>query len=633
MKEAGQIVSMENGAGALMVREDGSAVWVAREDGTRFAFGRVGLQEDGPIENGLCWHRIDRLIGEQYACRFHGQAVGPDRVRWQVLDEDGVARGAFSAHYALNPEGLDVILDEVDESLPSLCFPTPVASASLVLPCGTGEWLREPLPNFCRRIHRFYGHDLRMRWFGGIVDEATGRGWVAIMHRGHADAGVMHAGCATAPVWLKSLGQWRGQRIVRYVFTRDGYVGMAAAFRQWAMDNGLFVSLADKTETRPHLANLIGGRKISILLSKPHYRATYENQWQPVPDWAASEPDGPYVATTFNQAREILEDAHKAGWYRGLAQLPGWSHGGWDDQFPDAWPPEPALGSVADFEALVRMPDPVVPGLLDNYADIYRQSPSYPHGILLRADGTRLRGGIWSGGQCQLLDYGQVMNKMKQNVAHYLAHGVRAVYLDTNNAVQLYENHDPDHRMTRAEDEAHRTAMLGYLAHQGLITGSEVGCDFGVPVVDWAPNPSRHTTGVSVPLWALVFHDAHLGFSAALGLDPHDARPPQPDDMSRFQRGMLALLVNGLHLTHIRVTAVNWSRIRPMVGACSEFDAWMQRIGGEAMVDHAFLDDDRTVERSTYASGAHVTVNFGERNWQGEDGVLAPGAYTLAPSS
>jgi hypothetical protein len=624
---SGDLLRIENERAALAVREDASAEWRDRRTGAVARFGAVGLQEDGPIENGLCWHRTDRLIGEQYACRFRGAALGPDRARFVVLGEDGEERGAFVVRYRLDGECLDVAIEAIDDALPSLCFPTPIASASLVLPKGVGQWLRRPLPHFARRIHRFAGHGLRMRWVGGYLDdEAAGRGWVAIFHRGHADAGVLHAGGALAPVWLRSLGRWQGERVVRYRLTDNGYVGMAKAFRRWAMDNGLFVSLAEKTETRPQLRHLIGGQKLSILLARPFRQSTYDNQWLPAPPWGAGRADGPVVSTTFRQAIDILADARRAGWTKGLAQLPGWSRGGWDDQFPDSWPPEPALGTVAEFEELARTPDPFVAGLLDNYADIYPQSPSYPRGIIRRPDGRFLRGGIWAGGQCRLLDYGQVLDAARRNVAQYVAHGVRAVYCDTTTAVQLYENWDPAHPMTRAEDEQRRVALLRHLRDRGMVVGSEVGCDFGVPVVDWSPSPRTRTPGESVPLWALVFHDAHIGFSTALGHDPDVTAPLTDADRAAFRRGLLDLLVNGLHLGHVRITAGNWPRIRPLVAACPEFDAWMARTGAAEMVAHEFLDAERVVERVAFANGAAVTVNFaGETREAGGTSLPAHG--------
>jgi hypothetical protein len=189
--------------------------------------------------------------------------------------------------------------------------------------------------------------------------------------------------------------------------------------------------------------------------------------------------------------------------------------------------------------------------------------------------------------------------------------------------VPLYENHDLSMPLTRADDEERRLALLRYLRDQGMVVGSEVGCDFGVPVLDWSPTGSKHTPGQSVPLWALVFQDAHISFSTALSTDA-DVPEAAPDDLERFRAGQCALLVNGQHLAHVRVSAGNWGRIRPMLGACERYDAWSAQTGGDEMVDHRFLDADELVERVEYAGGAAAVANFAEEPFDVDGRTVPP---------
>lgn len=646
MNADASILTLADQALEFKLQGDGSASLIRLADGVRMDFGAVGLQEDGPIENGLCWHRGDRLIGEQYACRFRASALDSERARLVLVDEEGVERGGFTCRFRLVGGWLEVSLEAIDESLPSLCFPTPVTSRSLILPLGTGRWVRQPLPKFARRIYRFAGHGLRMRWIGGFLDEKTGHGWLSIFHRGHADAAVLHAGSRIAPVWLRSMGRWQGERVIRYGFAADGYVGMAKAFRRWTQENGLFVSLAEKCETRPHLSTLIGKRKLSFLFASPFHHSTYEHQWFDVPSTGMESPpewqeagshlppgmvvqktDDVLINTTFRQAVEIIADARKLGWPGGLVQMPGWSHGGWDDVFPRTWPHEPGCGTLEDLEALWRLPGPFVVGILDNYADTYPRTPGFPAGVIKRPDGKLLRGGIWMGGQCYLSDYEQVLPVAKENCAHYLAHGLRGIYCDTTTAVQLYENWDPNHPMTRAQDEQRRVALLRHFRDQGLIIGSEVGCDFGIPIMDWSPSPKRTNDRESIPLWSLVFHDAHLQFSAALAVAPSDTRPCSEADLLQFRQGLLNLLACGNHLGHVRLTAANWHRHRPMIEAATDFDTWMACVGGQEMVRHAFLDTDGQVQLVEYANGAAMTINFSDQEFSHQGLRVPPAAF------
>jgi hypothetical protein len=48
------------------------------------------------------------------------------------------------------------------------------------------------------------------------------------------------------------------------------------------------------------------------------------------------------------------------------------------------------------------------------------------------------------------------------------------------------------------------------------------------------------------------------------------------------------------------------------------------------MSDFEILSEDRSVQRSVFANGVEVTVNFGAKPWTMEDGsVLPPGGFIL----
>jgi hypothetical protein len=300
----------------------------------------------------------------------------------------------------------------------------------------------------------------------------------------------------------------------------------------------------------------------------------------------------------------MFDEAIRDGW-RGLAQIVGWCHGGWDAQFPQAWPPEPGCGT--GFADLFRHEESHVAGILDNYADTYARVPGFPQGVMRRADGSLLEGGIWSGGQSYLLDYRQGLPIARANAAHYRETGVQGIYCDTTTAVQLYENHDPAHRGTRADDEAARLALLAMFRDQGLTIGSEKGCDFGIPVVDWSPSGFRYQPGETIPLWPLVFHDCHIQFCPALGVQPEATAAYTPDLLERHRRAWLPYLCHGHQLGHVRVTHGNWHLHRELLRGMAWVDPIQQRVAGLAMVDHRILAPG--VERSVWADGTAITIN------------------------
>ncbi len=602
------ILRLTGPSGTLRVAASGALAFEPAGGGPPLHCGPYGLQERGPFENGLCWSRGDRLIGEQYSNTLEARRLDDGRVRLDVAAEDGTRPGGFVARFAVMESGFTVAIEEIDDTLPSLVYPNPVLGESLVLPIEAGKWLREPLPKFARRVDRFAGHGLRMRFIGGYLDEASGAAWITIFARGHADAAVLRAGWGAAPLWMRSLGAWRGERVLRYQCVGDGYNGIARAFRGWADGAGLRVTLAEKCETRPQLRHIIGGRKLSVLFALPEWTEPIDRQWLPRTPNARPEAEGPRIHTRFEEGRQIFEEARSMGW-RGLGQVVGWNHGGWDSHFPHAWPPEPRCGTETDFAELFRHDAGNVIGILDNYADTYPRAEGFPAGQIVRADGSRLEGAIWAGGQCYLTDYAQVIEAARANAARYRASGVQGVYCDTTTAVQLYENFDPAHRASRADDERARVALLAMFRDHGFTIGSERGCDFGVPVVDWSPSGFRHVAGETIPLWHLVFHDCHIQFAPAVGVDPDVSEPYSPDLLERHRRAWLPQFLYGGHLGHVRVTAGNWPIHRELFRGMAWVEEWQRRIGQAAMVSHQFVAPG--VERTVWDNGAAMVANLG----------------------
>lgn len=615
------VFEQRGGAGLLQVFADGSLRFAPADGSPALRSMAYGIQEHTDPENHLCWQRGGRLIGEQYSSAFIARSCDDGRLRMEQIAEDGSRPGGFWATFAVDERGFSLSIDAIDASLPMLSYPPPIISESLVLPLHTGLWQRQSLPRFERQLHRFCGHDLRMRFHGGYVDEASERAWIAIVDRGWEDAGLLRAGAGAAPVWLRSRGVWQGARRLCYRACADGYNGIAQAFRSWCAQEGLLVTLAEKCASRPQLARIIGRRKLSFLCAQGDWQEHLERQWLPVPPGATPEAAGPHIHSTFAQARAMIAEARCLGW-QGLAQIVGWNHGGWDTVFPHAWPPEPGCGDAQHFAALFDQDDEVLVGILDNYADTYRRLSDFPAGVLHRPDGTLQEGGIWSGGQCHLLDYRQVLPAARKNLAHYRACGVQGIYLDTTTAVQLCENHDPQHLGSRSDDAAARLALLAIFRAAGMVIGSEVGCDFGMPVLDWSPGGiKQQTAGMTIPLWSLVFHDCHIQYHGFLSIAPRSCPDSTPDLLARAHRACLPGLLYGYPPDHVRITADNWSVHRALIEALAWVDAWHQRIGSARMCAHRCLAPG--VERSEWSTGEAVIINTSEQPYTA-DGITIP---------
>lgn len=595
----------ENEQLAVTIFADASAAIHAKATGARWRMGHVALQEDNPIDIGHVWLRTTRSICEEFPGRFRGEAHD-DHLRFTLLGREQQPLGQFAVAPRLDGPWLELRIFEIDAALPSLVFPPPIQSESLVLPQGVGRWLRAPLAE--RHVWVYPAH-LNMRWFGGLHGDD---GWLAILHEGAENAGVLATGLSVAPVWLQSLGRWTASRTLRYSFTRGGYVGLARTFRAYAIAQGLHRSLREKIEATPALGNLLGGRVLSLMQAHSRSRTRYEDRLQAAPP---DLPDGRCldVRVSHAQAAQAIDQARRLGMERGIVNLRGWIAGGYDETHPDIWPPDPALGTLDDLRALLALPDPLLTVLHDNYQDSYQQSASWPRGVNRGPRGTLMAGGQWAGGQAYILNSRDSLAYARRNWTQLQTLAPRGMFIDTTIAVQLYESYEPGNQLTRAQDQALKTELLRFYKQQGQLLGSEEGADWGVPEVDWIENRHGHAPGQSIPLWPLVFHDAvfNLRYGASA---PEQSTLAPPEWLPDLLWGYPLLWgINDL---------AQWRAEQPAFAASLPVDRWIARIGSDDLSDHRYLSDDGLVEQTTFTSAA-IMVNFAAEP-RSVDGLTIP---------
>ena len=591
------ILTLENEHIRVILNEDGSAGLFDKSHQTSWRMGPVAYQEDNPVDIGHIWLRNERSQCEQYPGRFR-VAVEGDHLRVTVIGPLAGVAGSFACRYQLDGRDLLFTLLEVDESLPSLVYPPAFAAASLVMPTGVGTWFRRPVNS--RRIVRFYS-GLNMRWFGGLA-QGDDLGWIAIFEQNHEDCGISFTQSHASPLYLRSLGRWTRAsfpRVIRYQFTSGGYVGLAMAFRRFAMTHGLHRSLREKLEETPALDNLIGGRELNCFLGTTQTAARAEDRLQAVPEYLRK---GPQVSGTLTcgDVIKVTAEARRLGMKRGIAMLRGWIRGGYDESHPDIWPPETVFGSPEEYRCIVSGAAGFPGGLHDNYGDIYPHVPSFPHGTLRMPDGSPKRGGYWAGGQCYLLDPREGLAYARRNWQQVRTLAPAKIYSDTITAMYLDESFAADRTLSRARDLAGKLELMRFFKSAGVILASEEGADFGGSVLDTADTSHRrHCTAesVSIPLWPLVYHDAML--CGRHNSTPADMQSPTPWHVTNLLWG---------YYTMWRVpNAVQWRDGFAETLFVEEFN---RRTALDAMTQHRFLDADMQVEQTEFASGARVVANF-----------------------
>ncbi len=307
---------------------------------TNWHMGRVALQEDSTVDIGHVWLRTQRSICEEYPGRFLGQVESEEEgvFRFTVLGRERRPMGQFTCRISLDGPRLRYELLTIDEQLPSLVFPPPLESASLVMTRNVGQWIKEPLSG--SHFWVFPAH-LNMRWFGGLQADNE-HGWIAIVEEGYYNAGVLATGFSASPAWLQSLGSWSGPRAVSYQFVTGGYVGLAKTYRSYALEHGLHRSLTEKIAATPALKNLLGGPLLSFMQAHTLKPERFEDRLQPLPLEERLDHEQPHVMLSYKQVRQIIEEARELGVERALVVIRGWIQGGYDETHPDIWPPDPA---------------------------------------------------------------------------------------------------------------------------------------------------------------------------------------------------------------------------------------------------------------------------------------------------
>jgi hypothetical protein len=502
-------------------------------------------------------------------------------------------------------------------------FPTPIESDQLVLPMGVGKLIRKPVPS--RYFYSFFSH-LNMRWFGGLKTNEK-NGWMCIYEDNFENGGIMVAELSIIPTWQKSLGKWESTRSFKYCFTSNGYVGQAKKYRQWAESKGLVKKLTDKIKQTPSLANLVGGRLISIMAAWPAKRADlFDNKLRKKPE-NMSEIDGKTrVVTTFKQMPEVIKQLKDAGMKKGIFNIRGWIKGGYDHSHPDIFPPEQACGTTDELKKVCETTDFTVV-LHDNYQDIYEHNPSFPKGVNRRANGEPLLGGYWASGQSYILNSQASIDYAKRNWEQLKTLNAKGYFVDTITAMQLYESFEQGNTQTRKQDLERKIELIKFFKSKGVIFGSEESADFGIPVVDWMENRHRRVAGESIPLWPLVFHDCVMN-----GRYTNDAFAWGKEDISELKKkspywleDMLwgYFLIYWEHGDEDKKLQLNAMKYNLHV------DEWFGKIATAELTNHEYLSTDFEVEKTTFSNGKSITINFSNQEKTINGVVFKPFEYQI----
>jgi len=406
------------------------------------------------------------------------------------------------------------------------------------------------------------------------------------------------------PRWRSQLGHFGYLRTARMSFFADGnYVDMAKRYRRYAMETGLFVSLKEKIARTPAISDLIG---------TPHTRVSILRNLTPSSDrYDTRDPSKNYSLTTFDDRARQLRELKAKGNERVLVYVSGWPHLGYDRQHPDSLPPPDKAGGWDGMKRLVatcrELNYPVI--FHDQYRDYYLDAPSYDPQFAVHEEDTTLpphqfpgsrfgdskQGRIpfmrhWDGGPQAYLNARFQLGHLLKNYQLFFEHDIRpqGIYIDVIGYVPPDEDFNAEHPTSHTDAMRGQAAMLNWSRQNLGIVATEAGSDWVIPYVDVINQSGGGSKAILVPLYSLVYHDAVVvTFSAR-------------DERSLFQ----GLLFGGV--PELPITAVD----DKTMGLIRQMSALHQRVALHEMTSHEFLDSNYRKERTTFADGTTVTVDW-----------------------
>jgi len=555
----------------------------------------------------------DRRTGRQWATREDGETSVSEIVRTPSAIGFKLRHGKSNVRYGVLvtplPQLPEVLVTVSGEGVmnDSLQYPGGFGTKRgdrLILPMNEGiSFPVEQETDYPKRLVTYGGHGLCMS-FAGVQDDATGAGYMALVETSD-DAAVTIGRTAKEPTlalglsWEPQRGRFGPARAMRFVFfDRGGHVAMCKRYRRHAKERGLLKTFAEKIRERPNVDRLLGAANI----------------WC----WEADR------IGTVKRLREA-----------GIDRLI-WSMG----------------GDAREVKEIAEM-DGVLVSRYDVYHDIYHpeqlaklgwetgaNADAWPDGVVWnsadsndwrRAWGVQAKDGTWT--YCACMCDAVTARFCRRNVLEELQEKpYNTRFVDVTTAAPWDTCENPAHPMTRGDSRRFRIGLLRLLCDEfGLVVGSETGHDAAVPYCDYfegmmslcdyrVPDSGRNMGQVwtnvpplvakyqvgpeyRLPLWELVYHDcvcAHWYWG-----DYSNKLTPIWDRRDLFNALYGTM---GMYL----FSAGQWEREHDrFVKSYRLISPIARKTGKSEMLDHEILSADRLVQRSTFADGTVVTVNFG----------------------
>ena len=541
-----------------------------------------------------------------------------DEMDLSLLDPVSLRRLTARASLDGDASEMTVAIRAEGEMARPLAWPSPFESARgqlLILPVNEGISYPVDDASLPEMHYILYGgHGLCMPWYGALEGDA---GWMAIIETPD-DAEVSiprHAGLlGLAPEWVPQKGHFGPERVIRYVFfNQGGYVAMAKRYREYAKKTGLFKTLEEKRKAIPAVDLLVGA--VNIWCWDQH-AAAWCGELQALGIrrilWSAALPADQIKALNgmgvLTSRYDIYQDAMDPKNF----PLLKWIHPDWTS---DAWK---------------------------------------NHDLMIGANGDWVRGWQVETKNGKMIPCGTLCDReavayaTRRIPAELATHPYKCRFIDTTTASPWRECYDPNHPMTRTDSKRFKMDLLQYVSEGcGLVCGSETGHDAAVPFVHYfegmlslgpyrIPDAGRDMSRIwegddvpervakfqtgqvyRLPLWELVYHDCVV---AQWYWGDYNNKLPKLWDRRDLWNALYG--TPPMFMFDRKLWDANKDRF---VKSYQRAEPVARATGYCEMLSHEWLTPDHAVQRTRFANGVVVTVNFGDTPW------TPPGGAPLSP--
>ncbi len=551
----------------------------------------------------------------------------------------------FHATVTLEKNAPEILItlkaDHSAEQSAPISYPYPFASRTtdrVILPMNQGiSFPTTDNPPSIGSMYTYGGHGLCMAFWGfaaDTIDADQSDGYMGIVETpddsvilvqprdvasGEQNENADAQALAISQTWQGAMKKFGYDKKLRLIFfDQGGYVAMCKRYRQYADEIGLLVTFDEKIQRNPELAEgidlLVGAadiwswngdklQTVDKLREMGFDRILWSSGGSPEQIKAMNAMDG-VLTSKYDIYQDIMDPAR-------YPELPG-IHDGW---IPEAWPDDLAWDSPDGHWTRGWAVDPKEKG-----------KPRIPCGVL-----------------CSLkaVPYAEKrLSKLLETTPY------RAQFLDTTVASPWRECWNPDHPMTRTQCKIARMELLGLLGERfNLVCGSETGIDASVPYCDYyegmmslgpyrCPESGRYIDRIwdevpevvekyqlgetyRLPLFELVYHGCVVSYWY---WGDHNVKFPS----MWWKRDLFNALYGTPPMYCFTQDFLDANRDRFVESY--KIAAPVSRLTGRVeMTDHQFLTEDRRVQKTSFANGVSVVVNFGDKEYRSADGsVVVP---------